>query len=129
MTIIKRILLYLLVLGILYFGLFNQKYPFILFGDFLLFGFLLFIWVLMPVVKSNNIISDLKAAAYFKDYRLPKLLLFTFLVVVSFMKIGIASTDQVQVILFFILKLIVSIFIELLLVFRLLIDDITFPLD
>jgi hypothetical protein len=126
---IKRILLYLLVLGILYFGLLNQKYPLILFGDFLLFGFLIFIWVLMPVVRSNNIISDVKTADYFKNYRLPKLLLFTFLLVVGFMNIGIASADQIPVILFFILKLIVSICMELLIAFRILIDDIAFPLD
>lgn len=102
MKIIKRILLYLLASGILYFGLLNQKYPLILFGDFLLFGFLIFIWALMPFVKSNNIISDLASAEYFKDYRILKLLLFTFLIVVSFMKIGIASANQIQVISFFI---------------------------
>ena len=129
MKIIKRILLFLLTLGIMYFGVLNQKYPLIIFGDFLIFGLLQFVWELMPLFKSNNIISELKSAEYFKGYRLPKLLLYTFCVVQGILRINIAIDNHTIVILFFILKLAVSIFMELLIFFRILSDDIIFPLD
>lgn len=129
MKIIKRIILYLLALEIMYFGVLDQKYPLIIFGDLLIFGFLLFIWVLLPLLKSNKLISVLKSVKYFKDFRLLKLLLFTFLIVTSFLNIDVVTYDHSQLILFFFLKIFVAIFMELLLTFRFLINDIAFPSD
>ena len=123
MKIIEKIALYLIALGIMYWGIINPKYPWLLFASFVVFGILIFLWVLLPMLKADNFSGRLKEVAYFENYRIPKLLLFTFLLVVGFWRIDILTYNHDLAILFMIVKIIVSLTVEIILFFRIFLDD------
>jgi hypothetical protein len=122
MTIIERVTLYSLALGIMYLGIINPHYPWLLFVIFIVFGVLIFLWILLPILKVNNIAGRLRDVAYFEKYRIPKLLLYTFVVLVGILKIDIHTDNGALVVLFMICKIMDSVIIEVILVLRILID-------
>lgn len=123
MKISERIALYLTALGVLYFGLKSPKYPWLLFTSYVTFGVEITLWILLPMLKWDNIADRLKDIAYFENYRVPKFLLITFAFIISFLRIGIVTPNHYLAISFTIVKIIVYLFVEIIIFFRLFVEN------
>jgi hypothetical protein len=129
MKILKKSILYLLVLAIIYLGVLNKTLPWVFLLTFFTLGFLLFLWVLKPLITNLNIVHVFKTANYLHDYKLIKLLIFTGGIIVSIWGTEIKGMQMEFNIVFLILKIVVSIILEFTFILSLFRKDISFPLD
>ena len=128
MRIVKQLLVYLTAFGLAYFGAFNHGYPLIMAADLAVFGILVFLWIFLPMLKANDIPQGIRTAELFRKYRIPKLLLFSWLVWIGFIQLKLDTPDHALVVMFWILKIAIAIILESILVMLILIDDIVPPL-
>jgi len=76
------------------------------------------------MVKSKNIVRSLKGVAFFTQYRIPKLLLYTFLIYIGIIGTEIGGQDHGLQVVFWILKIAVAVFLELVVAMYILLDDV-----
>lgn len=72
--------------------------------SYVVFGVAVTVWVLVPMLKIKDIPGRLKETAYFEDFRVPKFLLFTGVLLFSFGGLEIRTRNHNLTIAFDLIK-------------------------
>lgn len=128
MKIIKKTILYLLALIMIYLGVLNKSFPWVLLCAYTAFGFLSVMWVLKPLITGVNLVHILKSANFLRDFNLIKLLIFTGGVIIGILGIETKGTVPEFNMIFLIMKILVSIIMEIVFLVSLSRKDISSPL-
>jgi hypothetical protein len=122
-NIVQRTLLILLTIGIIYLGGYNHHFPWVLFAVFALFDLMLFAWAILPMVKAGTF-RALKQANLFNKARLPLLGIYTLAMFAGILEMELGSRDHLLLVLFWVVKVAAALCLELIIVVKLLLDDV-----
>jgi len=122
-SIVKRIALFLLMIGMIYFGGYNHHFPRVLFAVFALFDVMIFMSAILPVLKAGTF-RRLKQANLYNKSRIPLLLIYTLVIFIGIVQTGLGSQDHLLVALFWFVKVLAALFLVLVVAMQVLLDDV-----
>jgi len=128
MKIIKKLILCFLPFVIIYLGIFNKIFPFVLFFTYLTWAALQYCWVFRPLTNGKKLMERLQNVNYFKGGIIINMMLFTFVNTMCVFYIKIGTDNPLLINSFLILKILISIFFELLYLIILINDEQPFPI-